>query len=119
MNATTLRLQKLHWPHGQVTETRLAKNIRNLTERSEADLEPLVYGVGDVHGMDNLLSHLLVEIEADSAARGQPALVVFLGDVVNRGTQTRQVLDRLMAGPTGLGDRWVVLRGGKRRGEAA
>jgi serine/threonine protein phosphatase 1 len=76
------------------------------------DLEsPLVYGVGDVHGMNDLLSHLLVEIEADSAAYGRAATVVFLGDVVNRGAKTKQVLDRLLAGPARSGDRWIVLRG--------
>jgi serine/threonine protein phosphatase 1 len=71
----------------------------------------LVYGVGDVHGMNDLLVSLLAAIEADADARGLPATLVFLGDVVNRGTQTRQVLDRLMAGPTRRGDQWIVLRG--------
>jgi serine/threonine protein phosphatase 1 len=71
----------------------------------------LVYGIGDVHGMHDLLSRLLDAIEADAAATGLPATIVFLGDVVNRGTQTRQVLDRLMAGPTRPGDQWIVLRG--------
>lgn len=89
----------------------MAADAGKLTERCQTDLRPLVYGVGDVHGMSDLLAHLLVQIEADSAACGQPALVVFLGDVVNRGAKTRQVLDRLMAGPTRPGDRWIVLRG--------
>jgi serine/threonine protein phosphatase 1 len=61
--------------------------------------------------MSDLLSHLLVEIEADAASYGRAATVVFLGDVVNRGSRTKQVLDRLVAGPTRPGDRWIVLRG--------
>ena len=86
-------------------------NGANPVAPPQADHEPLVYGVGDVHGMNDLLSDLLAEIEADSAIWGHPATVVFLGDVVNRGAQTRQVLDRLIAGPTRPGDRWIVLRG--------
>jgi serine/threonine protein phosphatase 1 len=104
-------MQKLLLPQGQVADTHLTKNIRNLMDQPQTGFEPLVYGVGDVHGMSDLLSHLLVEIESDSAACGKPALVVFLGDVVNRGAQTKQVLDRLMAGPTRPDDSWVVLRG--------
>lgn len=61
--------------------------------------------------MNDLLSYLLLEIEADSAGRRRPACVIFVGDVVNRGAQTKQVLDRLLAGPTRPGDRWIVLRG--------
>jgi serine/threonine protein phosphatase 1 len=102
---------KLLSPHDLITEGQTAANVENLIERCQTDLWPLVYGVGDVHGMSDLLAHLLVQIEADSAECGQPALVVFLGDVVNRGAKTRQVLDRLMAGPTRPGDRWIVLRG--------
>lgn len=84
---------------------------RDPAERLEAGRDALVYGIGDVHGMNDLLASLLVAIEADAAALGLPATVVFLGDVVNRGAQTRQVLDRLMAGPTRPGDHWIVLRG--------
>ena len=53
-----------------------------------------VYGIGDVDGMNDLLCNLLRASEADAAAAGLPATVVFLGDVVNRGTQARQMLDR-------------------------
>jgi serine/threonine protein phosphatase 1 len=79
--------------------------------RAGPGLDLLIYAVGDVHGMGDLLSSLLFEIEADSSARNLPATVVFLGDVVNRGAKTRQVLDLLVAGPTRPGDRWIVLRG--------
>ena len=61
--------------------------------------------------MDDLLANMLACIEADAAERRPPATVVFLGDVVNRGPQTRQVLDRLAAGPPCQDQRWIVLRG--------
>lgn len=62
------------------------------------------YAVGDVHGCLDKLNGLLAQIEADHAARG-PAqgYVVFLGDLVDRGPDTRGVLERLRAyAPDGL-----------------
>ncbi len=111
MDATISRMQGLPLPDDRAAYTQSVTSGGSRGERPEADAEPLVYGVGDVHGMADLLSHLLAEIEADSALSGLPATVVFLGEVVNRGDLTRQVLDRLMAGPARPGDRWVVLRG--------
>jgi serine/threonine protein phosphatase 1 len=71
----------------------------------------VLYGVGDVHGMHDLLGNLLAEIEADTAAHGLPSTLVFLGDLVDRGPATKLVIDRLMAGPSRPEDQWVVLRG--------
>lgn len=70
-----------------------------------------VYAVGDIHGMADLLDDLLLQIEQDAADLGQPAHVVFLGDAVDRGPDTRRVLDRLIEGPRRYGDEWLVLRG--------
>ena len=55
-----------------------------------------VYAVGDIHGRDDLLANMLQRIEADARAHA-PAhnIVVFLGDYVDRGLQSKQVLDRL------------------------
>jgi len=54
------------------------------------------YAVGDVHGRLDLLDRLLARIEADIAARG-PAqnMVVFLGDLIDRGPQSAGVIERL------------------------
>jgi serine/threonine protein phosphatase 1 len=71
----------------------------------------IVYAVGDIHGMSRLLDDLISGIEVDAANHGRPALVIFLGDVVNRGPASREVVERLLAGPRRLGDRWIVLRG--------
>jgi hypothetical protein len=99
LNSSVSRLHNLLYSRDGSGETRVATPIRNPTEPRHPDLEkPLVYGVGDVHGMSDLLSHLLVEIKADAASYGRAAKVVFLGDVVNRGAKTKQVLDRLVAG---------------------
>lgn len=55
------------------------------------------YAVGDIHGRLDLLDALIAQIDADHAARG-PAEVhlVFLGDLVDRGPQSRGVVERVM-----------------------
>jgi serine/threonine protein phosphatase 1 len=57
-----------------------------------------VYAVGDVHGRADLLSALLARIDADLAAHpvAQP-IQVFLGDYIDRGPHSREVLDLLIA----------------------
>jgi serine/threonine protein phosphatase 1 len=57
-----------------------------------------VYAIGDVHGRRDLLDVLLDQIEADDAARGgEPATIILLGDLVDRGPESAQVIDRLIA----------------------
>jgi serine/threonine protein phosphatase 1 len=57
-----------------------------------------VYAIGDVHGRADLLQSLLTVIDAD-LARSAPrrAIHVFLGDYVDRGPDSRGVLDLLIA----------------------
>lgn len=57
-----------------------------------------VYAIGDVHGRRDLLDMLLDRIEADDAARGgEPATIILLGDLVDRGPASAQVIERLIA----------------------
>jgi serine/threonine protein phosphatase 1 len=56
-----------------------------------------VYAIGDVHGRADLLQSLLTVIDVD-LARSTPerAIQVFLGDYVDRGPDSRAVLDLLI-----------------------
>lgn len=56
-----------------------------------------VYAVGDIHGRIDLFDALLARIEADDAARA-PAetTLVLLGDLVDRGPHSAQVIERTM-----------------------
>lgn len=64
---------------------------------------PLVYAVGDVHGCLDLLQRLEQDIVRDRADRRQPALLVLLGDLVDRGPSSAQVIDHLLAmAPEGI-----------------
>lgn len=62
-----------------------------------------VYAIGDVHGRLDLLDALLAAIEADDARRGSAQTrIIFLGDLIDRGPSSAQVVDRAMeldAGP--------------------
>ncbi len=56
------------------------------------------YAVGDVHGRADLLAQLFSEIDADLNAHPAPrAIHVLLGDYIDRGPDSRQVLDLLVA----------------------
>jgi serine/threonine protein phosphatase 1 len=57
-----------------------------------------LYAIGDIHGCSQLLRSVLARIRDDLAARPHPApLLVFLGDYVDRGPDSRGVLDTLAA----------------------
>jgi len=59
----------------------------------------LVYAVGDIHGRLDLLNQMMAEISADiEAAEPQtPPLLIFLGDYIDRGPNSRGVLTRLIS----------------------
>ncbi|MBK1670868.1 hypothetical protein CKO28_22895 [Rhodovibrio sodomensis] len=71
----------------------------------------VVYAIGDVHGRCDLLIRLHRTILADAARRGRrAAVVVHLGDYIDRGPDSRAVLDRLTGDPV-PGLQTVCLRG--------
>jgi serine/threonine protein phosphatase 1 len=63
--------------------------------RAQRDLR--IYAIGDIHGRADLLDELLAEIDSHRARHpcGASALV-FVGDYVDRGPASREVLDRLV-----------------------
>jgi serine/threonine protein phosphatase 1 len=59
-----------------------------------------LYVVGDIHGRSDLLDRLTAEIVRDLAAHPvASSLTVTLGDYVDRGADSRGVLDRLIRNP--------------------
>lgn len=71
----------------------------------------VVYAVGDIHGRADLLDRLHDKIAGDAAGRSEPRKVlVYLGDYVDRGLESRQVIDRLLDPPDDGFER-VLLKG--------
>lgn len=59
----------------------------------------LVYAIGDIHGRDDLLGRLLGAIERDADVYADTApVLVLVGDYIDRGMQSREVLERLADG---------------------
>jgi diadenosine tetraphosphatase ApaH/serine/threonine PP2A family protein phosphatase len=57
-----------------------------------------IYAVGDIHGRADLLDRTLRQVDADLAEDPpSQAIQLFLGDYVDRGPASREVLDRLIA----------------------
>lgn len=66
-----------------------------------------IYAVGDIHGQLEMLHQALELIVVDG---GPDAEIVFLGDLVDRGPDSRGVIEHLMAGQA-AGRRWHVMKG--------
>ena len=69
-----------------------------------------VYAIGDVHGCLRELQDAEQRIVADAQEKGRPALVVLLGDFVDRGPDSAGVLDHLQE-PLPKGLRRICLAG--------
>src|ERR1700755_3412847 len=64
-----------------------------------------VYAIGDVHGRFDLLGDLLGRIEQHQGARPKAqTFLVFLGDLIDRGPDSRAVIDFL----AGYRPRWAI-----------
>ncbi len=66
-----------------------------------------IYAIGDIHGQTGMLDAALDKIEADG---GPDAKIVFLGDYVDRGPDSKGVLQRLIDGQS-AGRNWTFLKG--------
>lgn len=70
-----------------------------------------LYVVGDIHGRADLLGRLLMDIQQDGQDNSEiRKILIFLGDYIDRGLQSKQVLDRL-TGPVLEGFETVFLKG--------
>ncbi|MEJ0058323.1 MAG: metallophosphoesterase [Terricaulis sp.] len=69
----------------------------------------LGYAVGDIHGRADLLENLFTQMEQDSAHSNETPLVVFAGDYIDRGPDSRKVIDLLLSGrPYGFERRFLM-----------
>ncbi|MHB8284018.1 MAG: metallophosphoesterase family protein [Caulobacteraceae bacterium] len=70
-----------------------------------------VYAIGDIHGRNDLFADLIKLIREDNAGRAKARTrIILLGDVVDRGPDSRGLIMRLMK-YTHDSTRFIVLRG--------
>jgi serine/threonine protein phosphatase 1 len=72
----------------------------------------IVYAIGDIHGRNDLLGqlHSAIEGELASGAAGRQATIVYLGDYVDRGPDSKAVIERLLDRPV-MGAESIFLKG--------
>ena len=83
---------------------KLFKKQRHLPRQEpvqvNAPADTRIYAIGDIHGRLDLLDKLHERIAQDAkAARAPRNLVIYLGDYIDRGLESRGVLDRLASPP--------------------
>src|SRR5258708_32931501 len=66
----------------------------------------VMYAVGDIHGMYNLLQEMM-----DKIYQREPGIIIFLGDYIDRGPDSKKVIDFLMKGPQKDGFEFITLMG--------
>lgn len=113
-------LRPILWLAGRRDRRKAAAKSAPPAADSRAETQPgsasapngaLVYVIGDVHGRLEPLADLLEMVRRD-ASREQAArrVLIFLGDYVDRGPQSREVIDLLLDGPA-PGFETVFLKG--------
>lgn len=55
-----------------------------------------LYAIGDIHGRVDLLTQLIRKIETDNQSRKGKSRLLFLGDYIDRGLFSRQVIELLL-----------------------
>ena len=94
---------------GLLTRLRQAATSRDSRPRTPEGVR--IYAVGDIHGRADLLRSLLDQIAVDVRTAGAPRkLLIYLGDYVDRGLESRQVIELLLRGPP-AGFEVVYLKG--------
>lgn len=76
---------------------RRRKELRETASLPSVGEDVRVYAIGDIHGRDDLFAQLLDRIAQDEADRPPlPRLLILLGDLVDRGPASAQVVERAM-----------------------
>lgn len=91
----------------------LARTVTAISHRPHVAQDARIYAMGDIHGRYDLMIGLLRAIAADGKARAdhRRCHIVFLGDYIDRGARSRQVIDALKRLAHGALPGVTVLRG--------
>ncbi len=105
---------------------KLSGAIRRVLRKSGPQANPVaamapagmrIYAIGDIHGRADLLRRMFSAIVADATgmASGMRPAVVLLGDMVDRGMQSREVIELALAPPLPPDYTYTVLMGNHER----
>ncbi len=97
------------WMKGRPTGQPSPPSRRRIDLGDEPATYP-IYAIGDVHGCLSELQQAEARIAEDIAKTGRPGLIVLLGDYVDRGPSSYQVIEHLQK-PSELGLRRLALCG--------
>lgn len=75
------------------------------------DPDVIEYAIGDIHGYAPEMEAALLWCSEDAARLGKKARVHLLGDYVDRGPDSRRVLEILREGPRDAHVEWLPIRG--------
>jgi serine/threonine protein phosphatase 1 len=91
--------------------TRLLRSREDVTRPASTPDDTAIYAVGDIHGRLDLLGkvHGLIAAHAKTVARPRK-VIVYLGDLVDRGPNSREVVEHLITSPL-PGFEYVYLKG--------
>ena len=70
-----------------------------MTDDSRPPTAERIYAIGDIHGRLDLLERAIGAIKRDVTERGPAAQTVTVGDYIDRGPDSRGVIDRLAGNP--------------------
>ena len=73
------------------------KKVNRSDRTRSASAGRRIYAIGDIHGRADLLEKLLEQIRTDADGEPDSAILIFLGDYVDRGLEARAVIERLLA----------------------
>jgi len=78
--------------------SKLRRNGPGAARAMEASLPEgqRIYAIGDIHGRLDLLDHLLALVAEDDANRPGESQIIFLGDLIDRGPHSAQVVERAL-----------------------
>jgi serine/threonine protein phosphatase 1 len=87
-----------------------AKRGEEAAGRTAVPADHFVVAIGDVHGRLDLVDALWARVDAASRlSSARRRILIFIGDYIDRGSQSRELVDRLLEGFTGF--ETVVLKG--------
>ncbi|MCR9079570.1 MAG: serine/threonine protein phosphatase [Hyphomonadaceae bacterium] len=94
---TIAKFQRLSDVNREDTASRAHHHFEgSIIHAPELPIDAPVYAIGDVHGRADLLNALIDVIVDDCKASGERPHLVFLGDYIDRGFQSRDVISTLI-----------------------